>query len=329
LKAFFLEGILRKSFYLFGLVLFLLVLALFPTACTKTYLVSPLSVATPTNTNTPMVPTVAPTSTATMVCEPYVTQWGGVGSGAGQFYWPQGVAIDASGNVLVVDADDTRVEQFTTTGTYLSTIISGVSGPGIAVDSVGNIYVSNSSPVAAVKKYSSTGVYITQWGPSGAANGDFGNGGGGIAVDSNGNINVVDGGNSRVEQFSPTGTYILQWGSNGSGAGQFNQPEMIAADTTGNIYVADYMNSRIEKFNTAGVYLTQWPISGPWSVAVDPLGNVYVTTGGTTEKFTNAGTLLCSWSIPTFDYLEGMAIDHNGYIYLSSANDSLVLKYGT
>jgi DNA-binding beta-propeller fold protein YncE len=37
----------------------------------------------------------------------YVTQWGSQGSGNGQFYDPEGIAVDSSGNVYVVDTSGT------------------------------------------------------------------------------------------------------------------------------------------------------------------------------------------------------------------------------
>ena len=43
-----------------------------------------------------------------------------LGSGTGQFFDPSGVAVDASGNVLVVDADNFRVQKFTNGESFLS-----------------------------------------------------------------------------------------------------------------------------------------------------------------------------------------------------------------
>jgi hypothetical protein len=45
--------------------------------------------------------------------------------------------------------------------------------------------------------------------------------------------------------------YLTQWGSAGSGDGQFNGPWGVAVDASGNVYVADSGNSRIEKFGPA------------------------------------------------------------------------------
>ena len=42
----------------------------------------------------------------------YITQWGSRGTGNGQFYEPMGVAVDAAGNVYVVDARNYRIQKF-------------------------------------------------------------------------------------------------------------------------------------------------------------------------------------------------------------------------
>ncbi len=68
------------------------------------------------------------------------------------------------------------------------------------------------SPIGSIiriQKFSSTGVYLTEWGGAGTGNGQF-NRPSGIAIDNSGNIYVSDQNNSRVQKFgdcsSPTPT---------------------------------------------------------------------------------------------------------------------------
>ena len=94
----------------------------------------------------------------------YLTQWGSLGGGNGQFRSPGGVAVDGIGNVYVADGANCRIQKFTSTGTYLTQW--GMQGGGdgqfyypqsVAVDGSGNVYVadaggttaSRSSPAAA------------------------------------------------------------------------------------------------------------------------------------------------------------------------------------
>src|SRR5207247_8536861 len=51
------------------------------------------------------------------------------------------------------------------------------------------------------------------------------------------------------------------WGSGGSGNGRFGHytgPWDVAADASGNVYVADTGNHRIQKFDANGTFLTTW-----------------------------------------------------------------------
>jgi DNA-binding beta-propeller fold protein YncE len=109
------------------------------------------------------------------------------GSGNGQLYYPYGIAIDASGNIWVADYDNSRVEEFSSTGTYESQFGSYGSSngqfavpEGIAIDSRGNIWVADNRN-NRVEEFSSAGTYESQFGSYGSSNGQF-NGPQGVAT---------------------------------------------------------------------------------------------------------------------------------------------------
>jgi len=57
--------------------------------------------------------------------------------------------------------------------------------------------------------------------------------------------------------------YILQWGESGLGSpGKFSFPQNIAIDELGNVYVTDLGNMRVQKFNNDGTFLNAWGSSG-------------------------------------------------------------------
>ena len=100
-------------------------------------------------------------------------QWGGDGSGNGQFIVPSAIALDNLGNVYVADQYNYRVEKFTSAGAYITqwgTFGTGngqFKGPfGIAVDADDNVYVADAFN-NNIQKFTSDGVYITQWGSCG------------------------------------------------------------------------------------------------------------------------------------------------------------------
>ena len=81
----------------------------------------------------------------------YLRGWGGEGEEDGQFRYPATIALDVSGNVLVVDVLNARVQKFSPEGTFIASF-GGVGGKpgtffrpkGIAVDEAGSAYISDS-----------------------------------------------------------------------------------------------------------------------------------------------------------------------------------------
>jgi DNA-binding beta-propeller fold protein YncE len=188
---------------------------------------------------------------------------GGRGSDRGQFDAPTGIAVDVSGNILVSDTNNGRVEKFSPTGTFLSTMgIKGIgygqlgAPNGIAIDRVGNIYVADASK-HVVEKLASDGAVVDEW--KGPAPGFYGPRR--IAVGPDDSVYVLDQGRTRIAKFSAEGRVLTVWGSKGSGDGQFDDPTSVAIDPkTNKVYVADPINRRIQIFDSNGKFLTKWSV---------------------------------------------------------------------
>ena len=188
---------------------------------------------------------------------------GGKGSGKGQFDSPTGIAVDASGNVFVADTNNGRIEKYSPSGTFLSTM--GIKGTGygqlgapngIAVDRTGDIYVADASK-HVVEKLESDGSIIAEWkGPEAGFYGPRR-----IAIGPDDSIYVVDQGRTRIVKFNPDGKVVTTWGSKGNGDRQFDDHTSVAVDPiTNKVYVADPRNRRIQVFDSDGRFLTKWSI---------------------------------------------------------------------
>jgi sugar lactone lactonase YvrE len=130
---------------------------------------------------------------------------------AASFYWPQGVAVDVSGNVYVADNGNQLIRKITSSGVVTTLVQNTSTQPiyapnGIALDNSGNLYMTGASSNRVLKIIIATGQVIPLAGrlSSGFADG--------------------------------TGT-----------AAAFNYPYGVAVDASGNLYVADTDNHRIRK----------------------------------------------------------------------------------
>jgi DNA-binding beta-propeller fold protein YncE len=213
---------------------------------------------------------------------------------------------------------------------YVLSIGDVVYPGGVAVDSAGNVYVSDTRN-NRIKKLTGQGVPVTQWGGLGKSAGSF-NYPQGLATDGSNNLYVADVQNHRIQKFTADGTFITQWGELGADPGKFNRPYNVAVDKAGNVYVADHDNNRVEKFTSDGKYLKTFGAVGtgagqlqaPQGVAVDESGNVYVGDGGNgrIQKFSADGVSLLAWQCGNHD----VAVDGRGHVYVVSGDSIKVFS---
>jgi trimeric autotransporter adhesin len=206
-----------------------------------------------------------------------------------QLMQPIDVALDAAGNLFIVDAG-AEVVRKVTAGGIVSTVagtgvqvFSGDSGPAtsarlqnptaIAVDAAGNIVFTDSGD-NRVRKISPSGVISTvagngmrgYSGDGGLATDALLNSPGlGVALDAAGNIYFSDVGNSSVRKVTPGGVISTIAGNGIAGfdgdggpatSSQLDVPTGIAFDKTGNLFIADTQNFRIRKVTPDGVIST-------------------------------------------------------------------------
>jgi len=154
----------------------------------------------------------------------FVTKWGSKWGGSiwvicssakGKFYHPHGVAIDSSDNVYVADTWNSRIQKFTSDGTFVtkwgSYSLSDGDGKfsypnGVAVEGSGNIYVAE---LCRIQKFTSDGTFVTKWGSRGSGDGKFKEPYG-VAVDSSDNVYVVDPETPTPKRETTPRTFLTQ-----------------------------------------------------------------------------------------------------------------------
>lgn len=265
----------------------------------------------------------------------------GIGTAAG-FYYPEGLALDASGNIYVGDANSgsyatrgqSKLRKISSAG-VVTTLATGFNQPlGVAVDGTGNVYVTDEG---TIYKVSPTGTKTL------LAGGRFGSADGngaaaqfsaaiGLALDRAGNVYVGDTYNSTIRRISPDGTVTTIAGTAGQSgsadgtgpAAQFSRPGGVAVDTAGNVYVADIGGHTIRKLTPDRKVTTMAGLpglegsadgtgvgaqfGGATGVTADRAGIVYVADTGnhTIRKITPQG------EVSTFAGSAGQSGDTDG-----------------
>ena len=155
---------------------------------------------------------------------------------------------------------------------------------GMAIDSSDMLYVLDTGNNRVVRyDVSSAFTYSTQWGSYGTVDKGTFNNPMGIATDGT-YVYIADTDNNRVQRCDvagPASTCVI-WGSLGMADGTFSAPKGITTASS-LIYVADTGNNRIQIFNTSGVFQEKFGSYGvsetstgsfvlPFRLAIDNIG---------------------------------------------------------
>ena len=187
---------------------------------------------------------------------------------------------------------------------------------GVAVDTNGTVYVGDRSN-HAIRKITSAGVVTTLAGLVGTSGTNDGVGVAArfnypedVAVDGSNYVYVADNGNSCIRKVAPDGTVTTLAGTAGSpgsddgtnSTAQFSNPLGIAVDSASNLYVGDTGNQTIRKITPNGVVTT--------------IGGL----AGASDNIDGSG------SEARFNSPEGLAVDANGFVYVTDGYNHNIRK---
>ncbi|MFF2908909.1 S-layer homology domain-containing protein [Paenibacillus sp. NPDC057934] len=252
---------------------------------------------------------------------------------------PRGMTVDSNGDVYIADRSNAVVRKVDKSTGYISTVagtgIIGYSGDGgaatsaqlqepmgVAIDSSGDLYITDTGNHTIRKVEQSTGIIRTVVGT-----GDVGYSGDGEAAT----------------------------------LAQLNYPEKLAFDSNGNMYFADHYNQRIRKvdkltgiistvagtgiadYSGDGEAATSAPLSFPSGVAFDSDDNLYIAENGSNtirkvDKLTGiintvAGTGGTGFTedgqpaiLTTMSNVTDVALDSSGNIYIADTTNHRTRK---
>jgi len=225
---------------------------------------------------------------------------------------PAGVAVDASGNIYVVDQLNCRVLQFAKPFTTGMAATVALGQPNLTTGSCLNGAASNTT---------------------------LGQSLGGVAIDAGGNVWVADSYYSRIVKYPATisageaaSAAIGQTSFTSTGASTgCNQnsatpsastlcfPGGLAFDATGNLWVVDNGNNRILMYTKASL-----PASGAAAIAAAvELGQPGFLSG----TANNGGTVTASTLSLPLSGIGGIAFDSSGNLWIADTNNHRVLAY--
>lgn len=244
--------------------------------------------------------------------------------------WPEGLALDAMGNLFIGDSDSARVRRVDAATGIITTVAGtgthGYNGDGglasaaqlsypsgLATDAAGNLFIADAGNARVRRVDAVTGIITTvagdgtyglpgDGGPATSAHLDYPEG---LVLDSLGNLFIADSSSCRVRRVDASTGIITtvagdgSYGYSGDGglatSAQLDGPQAVAVDALGDVFIADSSNYRVRRVDAAtgvittvagngtsgdggdGGPATSAPVESPRGLALDASGSLFIS----------------------------------------------------
>ncbi len=261
--------------------------------------------------------------------------FGGSGTAPGKTELPMGTAVEANGNVLVVDRANKRVTRFDKNGVFLNQFGTAGTGDGqindpvsIAVSASGKIWVAEMAN-ARVQLFNSTGTFVRKI-TCACFSQPYA-----VATGPNEAVWISDIGNDKLFKYREKDgvQLVVAHGNQANPAGtatDMTNVTGLATDANGNVWAAEFIMNKLISFDANGNFTSQFgtlgsgdgQVTNPAFVTVAPSGNLMVvdynnnrlqefrTDGTYLRKFGSGGAGLGQMSMP-----QGIDFGPNGVLY--------------
>jgi uncharacterized protein (TIGR03437 family) len=222
---------------------------------------------------------------------------------------PYAIALDKSGNLYIVEPEQSRVRKVTPNGIITTFAGNGQQGyngdnipatsaklwfpSGVAVDGIGAVYIGDLLN-GRIRRVAPDGTIISV---AAGLNGPQA-----VLIDGSGNLFVSETNGNTVRRITPAGVSAVYAGNGKEGfsgdggpatQASLDQPAGLGLDQQGNLYIADSYNQRIRKVTPQGVISTvagngnedfsgdggpaiRAALDTPSAVIADAAGNLYI-----------------------------------------------------
>jgi hypothetical protein len=235
-----------------------------------------------------------------------LSSFGGAGTAPGKTEGPTGAAVEANGNVLVVDKTNKRVMRYDKNGVFLNQFGTVGTGDGqfndptaIAVSAAGNIWITEAAN-ARVQEFNASGQFIRKI-TCACFSQPYA-----IAAGPNQAIWIADIGTDKLFKYNESGVQLLvAHGNQANPAGaatEMTNVTGIATDANGNVWAAEYIMNKLLRFDVSGNYVSGFgtlgsgdgQVKNPSHVAVAPSGHLMVVdyNNSRLQEFKTDGTFM-------------------------------------